>query len=129
LWGNCRWGGGGTGSATGGAQNRTPWLLQIEEERCRSAPGVQLTLTLLDGFLGLFAVLTADGERQRPQALLGDFVAALEAIAVGALLQAGQRIVDFAERFRLHLNERALDVFLNIGFGAFDGVEDLGQLG
>src|SRR6476660_3375773 len=80
---------GGAGSATGGAQNRTPWLSEIEEERCRSAPGVQLTLTLLDGFLGLFAVLTADGKRQRPETLFSDFLAALEAVAVSALLEPG----------------------------------------
>src|SRR3954463_8018801 len=84
-------------SATGGAPNRTPWLLQIEEERCRSAPGMQLTLTLLDGFLGLFAVLTANGKGQRSQALFSNFLAALEAVAVGALLKTCERVVDLVE--------------------------------
>ena len=53
----------------------------------RAAPGVELTLALLGDLPGLFAVLAADRERQRPQALLGDFLAALEAVAVVALLE------------------------------------------
>src|SRR5438105_10394344 len=89
---------------------------------------MQLTLTLLDGFLGLFAVLTANRERQRPETLFSDFLGTLEAVAVRALLEAGERVVDLIERLGLHLDERELDVFLDVGFRALDGIINFGQL-
>ena len=47
----------------------------------------QLTLALLGVLPGLFAVLAADREGQRAQPLLGDFLTAVEAVAVVALLE------------------------------------------
>src|SRR5204863_3665387 len=72
----------------------------------------------------LLAVLAADSERQRTKALLSDFLAALEAVAVVVLLQPRQRIVDLVERLGLHLDESELDVILDVGLGALDRVED-----
>src|SRR4029453_16323290 len=87
-----------------------------------------MSLTLFGDFLGLLAVLAADGERQSTESLFGDFLAALEAISVVAVLEARQRVFYLVERLGLHLNERQLDVFLDVGFRALDGVEDLGLL-
>ena len=39
-----------------------------------------------------------------------------------------KRIVDLGERLGLHLNQRKLDVFLNIGLGAFARVQDFVHL-
>ena len=47
-------------------------------------------LALLGVLARLFAVLAADGEGQRPEPLLGDLLAALEAVAVRALLRAAR---------------------------------------
>jgi DnaK suppressor protein len=56
---------------------------------------------------------------------LRDLVAALEAVPVGSLFEARERFVDFVQRFRLHLDERELDIFLDIDFRRFTRVEDL----
>ena len=71
----------------------------------------------------LLAVLAADRERQRAQALLRDLLTALEAVAVGPLLQTRERLVDLVERLGLHLDERELDLFLDVGFRALGRVE------
>ena len=65
---------------------RTPEL-DVEEERRAAAARRELPLALFGGFPRLFAFLAADRERQGPQALLGDFLAALEAVTVGALIE------------------------------------------
>ena len=65
----------------------------------------------------LFAILAAHREGQRAQARLRDFVAALEAEAVTAVFETRERFVDLVERFRLHLDQRQLDVFLDVDFG------------
>ena len=91
--------------------------LQVVEEAGRSAALRQRALALRRDFARLFAVLAADRERQRPQARLGDFVAALEAQAVTAVFEPCERLVDLVERFRLHLDERQLDVFLDVDLG------------
>src|SRR5215831_4957815 len=102
--------------------------LHIEEERAGPATGRYLTLALFRVLLGLLAVLAADGKGKCLQTLLCDFLAALEAVAVSALLQSRQRVVDPAERLRLHLDERQLDVFLNIGLRALTRIEDFRKL-
>src|SRR5712691_238360 len=86
-------GGGDVGSATGGAPQQDAGCLHVEEERGGAAPLRVLTLALLGDLLGLFAVLAAHRERQGPQTLLRDLFAALEAVAVGALLEAHQGVV------------------------------------
>src|ERR1700730_12744303 len=43
--------------------------LHVEEERRRASPGRDLALTLLGGFARLLAILAADREGQRPEAL------------------------------------------------------------
>src|SRR5258706_1032224 len=118
-----RWGG-IAGSATGGAL----WdagILHVREERRRAAPGRELTLALLGDLAGLLAVLAANRERQRAEPLLGDLFTAFEAVAVVALLEPQQRVVDLVQRLRLHLDQRELDVVLDVGFRALDRVEDL----
>src|SRR5439155_22655709 len=97
------------GPATGGAPRLGRRILHVEEERRGAAPGRHLPLALLGDFARLFAVLAANGEGQRPQALLGDLFAALETIAVIALFQTRQRVIDLVERLGLHLDERELD--------------------
>ena len=89
---------------------------------------VELPLPLLGVLPGLLAVLAADGERQRTKALFRDLLAAVEAVAVIALLETHERVVDLVERLGLHLDERELDVFLDVGFGALDGVEHFVEL-
>ena len=106
----------------------TPESYMSRNSERGAAPRGELTLALLGDLARLFAVLAADRERQRPQPLLGDFLAALEAVAVVALLEPRERVVDLVERLRLHLDERELDVFLDVGFGALDRVEHLVQL-
>src|SRR5712691_3644648 len=49
--------------------------------------------------------------------LLGDLLATVEAVAVVALLEARERVVDLVERLRLHLHQGELDVLLDVGFG------------
>src|SRR5438034_6299186 len=109
----------GTGSATGGA-HWTPGSLHIEEERRRPAALRQQPLPLLGVLLGLLAVLAPDGEGEGPEALLGDFLAAVEAVAVVALLEPRECVVDLVQRLRLHLDQRKLDVLLDVGLGALD---------
>src|SRR5436190_12142366 len=73
-------------------------ILHVEEER-RGAAALRVhPLPLLGDFARLFAVLAADGEGQGAQALLGDFLAAVEAVAVIALLEAAERVVDLVQR-------------------------------
>ena len=62
--------------------DRTPGYLHVEEQRRGAATRRQLTLTLLGDLPRLFAVLAADREGQRAETLLGDFLAAFEAVAV-----------------------------------------------
>src|SRR5262252_4726555 len=106
---------------------RTPGVLHVEEQRGRAAPR-RLTLTPFGVFPRFLALLAANREGQRAQTLLCDFFSAIEAVAVVALFEPHERIVDLVERLRLHLDERQLDVFLDIGLRAFDGVEHVAQL-
>src|SRR2546430_13593243 len=87
-------------------------LLHVEEERRPAAALRQQPLPLLGVLLGLLAVLAADGEGEGPEALLGDFLAAVEAVAVVALLEPGERVVYLVQGLRLHLDQRKLDVLL-----------------
>src|SRR5690349_19556154 len=102
--------------------------LHVEEQRARAPTGRLLTLTALGVLTRLLAILAADGEGQRAETLLGDFLTAIEAVAVVALLEPMKRVVDLVERFRLHLDQRELEIFLNVGLGALDRVEHFVQL-
>src|SRR4029453_6153293 len=64
-------------------------------------------------------------ERERPQPLFRDLLAALEAVAVVALLEAHERVVDLVERLGLHLDKCEFDVVLNIALRALDRGENL----
>src|SRR4029079_9166140 len=97
--------------------------LHVDKEGRRTAPLSHQAVALLLDLARLLAVLAAHRERQRAQALLADFLAALEAVAVGALFQAAQRLVDLVERLGLHLDERELDLVLDVQLGRFRGVE------
>src|SRR5687767_6147224 len=88
----------------------------VEEER-RTIALLGLSPLALDRHLStLFTVLAPDGKRQRTQPLVGNFTAAVGTVAVGAFVEPVKRVVDLGERFRLHLNQRKLDIFLNIRF-------------
>src|ERR1700674_5591790 len=89
---DCRWG--GMGSATGGALLQDAGCLHVQEERGGASPVRELAFTLLGNLPRLLAVLAADRERQRAEPLFRDLFAALEAVAVLALLQARQRVGD-----------------------------------
>src|SRR4051794_10461369 len=79
-------------------------MLHVEEERARSPACLQLTFPLFGVLPRFFAVLAADRERQRPQSFLRNLLTAVEAVAVGALLEANECVVDLVQRFGLHLN-------------------------
>src|SRR5262245_27650755 len=84
------------------------WLaLELVEPAGHPAPR-RNALALLGVLARLLAVLAADRERQGPQALLGDLLAALEAVAVGPVLEPRERLVDLVQRLGLHLDEREL---------------------
>src|SRR6185436_13441988 len=68
-------------------------------------------------------LLATHREGQRTQACFRDFLAALEAIAVAAVLEAAQRCIDLVQGFRLHLDERELDILLDVDLGALALVE------
>ena len=75
--------------------------------------------------MNFFTIPATYRERKRPQARFGNLFAALEAIAVAAVLETTQRRVDLVQRLRLHLDERELDVFLDVDLGAFALIQDL----
>ena len=86
--------------------------------RCSSAlamPGSQLT-----GFLALHA---SNGERKGPEPRFRDVSSALDTLPVVAGFQPSQRGIDPLDRFILDLNERQLDVLLNVDIGHFPFVE------
>src|SRR5258708_5242685 len=120
--------GGGKRAPPPAEPHRTPGSLHIEKERRRRTPRSHVALALLGKLLGLLAVLAANCERKSPQPLFGNFIATLEAVAVAALFEPLQRVVDLVERFRLHLDERELDVFLDVVLRALAGVEHFGEL-
>src|SRR6185369_136722 len=90
----------------------------VVEQRRGSALLCLHALTALGSLTRFLTVLATHRERQRAQTRFSDFLTALEAITVGAFLEATQRRVDLGECLRLHLNERELDVFLNVDLGA-----------
>src|SRR5260221_11793899 len=107
-------GGGGSGE-DGLRHRRSPSgrrILHVEEQRRGAAPRRLLALALLGELPRLFAVFAAHGKWQRPEPLFRDLLAALEAIAVIALLEANERVVDLVQRLRFHLNQRELDIVL-----------------
>src|SRR5687768_15867673 len=104
------------------AARTVPSALHVEEKGGRTA-ALDQTLALLRDLASLLAVLAADRERQRAKAALRDFLAALEAVTEGALFEAAKRFLDLREGLRFHLNQRELDVVLNIRFGRLSRVE------
>jgi hypothetical protein len=79
--------------------------------------------------MSFFAVFAANRERKGSQASFGDSVAALDTDAVGIFAEPPQRYVDLVRLFRLHLDQRELDVFLNVDLGASALAEHLTLLG
>src|SRR5687768_8680061 len=115
-------------AALGLPSSRNGSVRHIEEE-CSPATLLRLhAFPLFRRFPRLFAILAANRERQGPQTRFGDFLAALEAVAVGALFEPPERFVDLVERLRLHLNKGKFDVFLNVDFRALALVEDFAIL-
>src|SRR5881397_3808778 len=99
--------------------------LHVEKEGRRAAPLGQLPLALFGNLLRFLTILTPNRERQRAESLFGDFLAALEAVPVVAVLEPRQGVVYLVERFRLHLNQRELDIFLDVGLRTLHRIEDL----
>src|SRR5215212_1382359 len=92
-------------------------------EQGRRAAALGEPLALLGDFARLLAVLAPDRERQRTEPLFGNLVTALEAVAVLPVFEPRQRLVDALQRLGLHLDQRELDVFLDVRFRAFARVE------
>src|SRR3954465_546301 len=103
-------------------------VLHVEKQPGRTAARRKLTRALLVVFPGLFTVLAAHRERQRAQGLLADLLTAVEAVALSALPEPPQRVVDLFQRLGLHLHERELEIFLNVGFSALNGVQHFVEL-
>jgi DnaK suppressor protein len=59
---------------------------------------------------------------------LRNLIAAFEAVAVSVVFKAPQRGVDLVERLRLHLDERELDILLDVDLRALTLVEDVALL-
>src|SRR3954471_3771916 len=97
--------------------------LHVDEERGRAAALRHQAVALLLDLPRLFTVLAADRERQRPEALLADLFTTFEAVAVGALFEPVQCLFDLVEGFRLHLDERELNLVLDVQFGTLCGVQ------
>jgi hypothetical protein len=97
--------------------NANRLALHVEEQGRRSAALGLESLPLLRNFARFLAVLAAHGKWQRAQAALGNLLAALEAVAERAFLEPAKRFLDLVERFRFHLDERELDIVLNVGLG------------
>src|SRR5688572_19070785 len=102
--------------------------LHVDEQRRCAAALSDGALPLLRSFASFFAILAADRERQRAEPALGDLFPALEAVPEGALFQPAQRFLNLVERFRFHLDERELDLVLNIRFGTFRSEEHTSEL-
>ena len=94
--------------------------------RSRDAP---YALTLLGRLTSFFAILATHREGKGSQAPFGDLVAALETVAVGVFVEPSQCHVDLVQRFRFHLDQRELDLFLDVDLGALALVEHLALLG
>ena len=116
------------GSATGGAPRRDAGSYMSRNSEAVPRRAAICRWRCSATLARLLAVLAADREGQRPEPLLGDLFAALEAVAVVALFEPRQRVVDLVQRLRLHLDQRELDVVLDVGFRALDRVEHLVQL-
>jgi hypothetical protein len=80
---------------------------------------------VLGRLTSFFAVLATNREGKGSQAPFSDLVAALETDAVRVFVEPSQSDVDLVQRFRLHLDQRELDVFLNVDLGTLALVEDL----
>src|SRR4029434_2681875 len=57
-----------------------------------------------------------------------DLVTALQAVAIGALVESTKGCVHLVERFRLHLDQRELDILLDIDLGALALVQNVSFL-
>src|SRR5262245_2058274 len=121
-----RWGGSGLRHRRSPIVGRR--ILHVEEKRAGPPASGELTLPLLGVLPSFLAILAPDRERQGTKPLLRNFLAAIEAVSVVALLEPHQRVVDFVERFRLHLDQGELEIFLDVGLSALDRVEHLVQL-
>src|SRR6187431_186135 len=109
-------------------RSRTASVGHVVEERRRATLLRGRPLTTLGCLARFLAVLAANRKGQRTQASLGDFVTALEAVAVGPLFKTTQSCVNLVERFRLHLDEREFDVLLDVHFRALALVQYIALL-
>jgi hypothetical protein len=73
--------------------------------------------------VGFLALQASNGERKGPQPRFRDVSSALDTASVLAGFKPSQRGIDPLDRFMLDLNERELDVFLNVDISHFPFVE------
>ena len=74
---------------------------------------------------GFFTIPASDRERKRSETCLGNLIPALETVAIRALIEAAQGSLDFLQCFRLHLNQRELDLILGVDLRDFAFIEHL----
>src|SRR5688572_9208702 len=67
--------------------------------------------------------------KRRPYFDNGDPVAAVETVAVGTVLDSAERRVDLVQRFCFHLDQRELNLFLDVDLGDLALVEHVVLLG
>jgi hypothetical protein len=77
----------------------------------------------------LLARLAAKRERQRSKPAFGDWPLALHTASVLARLEARERGVDASEDFYFHLQQREIDICLDVGVGILELVIDFPQPG
>ena len=81
------------------------------------------TLTPIGCFVNRFAVSAAHRKRKRVQTRFGNFVSALEAIAIRTFVNATKCRIYLLQRFRLQLDQRESDIVLNLDLAALGGVD------
>jgi hypothetical protein len=73
--------------------------------------------------MSFFTIPAPHCDRKCSEARFGDLVAAFEAPTVGAIIETAERHVDLVQCFRFQLEQRELDLILDVDLGAFTFVE------
>ena len=84
-----------------------------------------MTGAVLRDLASFFAALTPHGEWQGSESLFRDLRSARKARAVPARLDADERFADPGQRLRSHLEQRELDIPLDVGVRPVDVVADV----
>jgi len=84
-----------------------------------ATPSLRHALTPIGRLTSFFTIPAPHCERKCAEARFGDLVAALEALTVGAIIETAERQVDLVQCFRFQLEQRELDLILDVDLGAF----------